>query len=77
LSLALAALSGRAGRHAIWNSFHGGQLSDTNKILIGAVVWLATVTGAHLALNFNWQVLLNDQLPESERKLNVAYIPVT
>jgi len=25
----------------------------------------------------NWQVLMNDRLPEADRKLNVAYIPVT
>jgi len=39
--------------------------------------WLVAITAAHLALNVNWQVLLNDRLPEGRRKLNVAYIPVT
>ena len=42
---------------------------------IGA--WILAITAAHLALNVNWQVLMNDQLPEAQRKLNVAYIPVT
>jgi len=39
--------------------------------------WLAVITAAHLLLNVNWQVLMNDRLPEGQRKLNVAYIPVT
>lgn len=46
---------------------------------IGAIVavWLVAITAAHLVLNVNWPVLLNERLPESERRLNVAYIPVT
>ena len=47
------------------------------KILIGAVAWVAAITAAHLALNVDWNVLLNDRLPIGRRKLNVAYIPVT
>lgn len=47
------------------------------KILIAIAAWLAAITTAHFALNVNWQVLMNDQLPEAKRKLNVAYIPVT
>lgn len=39
--------------------------------------WLAVITGLHLWLNVDWGSLLNDYLPEGERKLNVAYIPVT
>ena len=42
---------------------------------IGA--WIVAITTAHFALNVNWQVLMNDRLPEAQRKLNVAYIPVT
>ena len=44
-------------------------------ILVGS--WLIAITSAHFALNVNWAVLMNDRLPESQRKLNVAYIPVT
>jgi hypothetical protein len=46
---------------------------------IGFVIaaWLVIITAAHLALNVNWPVLMNDRLPEAQRKLNVAYIPVT
>ncbi len=39
--------------------------------------WLALVTAAHLALNVDWSSMLNDWRPPGERKLNVAYIPVT
>ena len=39
--------------------------------------WLLAVTGLHFWLNFDWDAYLNDSLPEHERKLNVAYIPVT
>jgi hypothetical protein len=52
-------------------------MTDTRKILLGVIGWVAAITAAHLTLNVNWQVLLNDRLPESQRKLNVAYIPVT
>ena len=39
--------------------------------------WIVAITAAHSVLNVNWQVLMNDRLPEADRKLNVAYIPVT
>ncbi len=47
------------------------------KIFAFAGAWLAVVTAAHLVLNVDWTVLLNDRLPIAKRKLNVAYIPVT
>jgi hypothetical protein len=47
------------------------------KFVIGAALWLIAVSAAHLALNVDWKVLVNDRLPEGQRKLNVAYIPVT
>jgi hypothetical protein len=47
------------------------------KPLLIAASWLILITAAHFALNVNWQVLMNDRMPESQRKLNVAYIPVT
>ncbi len=52
-------------------------MSDSRKIFLGMCLWVAGITGLHLGLNFNWSVLLNDRLPESQRKLYVAYIPVT
>ena len=47
------------------------------RLLLLLGVWTLAITGAHALLNVNWTVLLNDRLPESQRKLNVAYIPVT
>jgi hypothetical protein len=47
------------------------------KILYGAAAWLVLVSAVHMTLNVDWAVLLNDRLPEDQRKLNVAYVPVT
>jgi hypothetical protein len=47
------------------------------KIALTATAWLLAITAAHLSLNVDWNVLLNDRLPVAQRKLNVAYIPVT
>ena len=47
------------------------------RIGIGLIAWIAAVTGLHAWLNVSWSELLNDRLPEEQRKLNVAYIPVT
>ena len=47
------------------------------RITIGVATWVLAVTAAHMALNVNWSVLMNDRMPEAKRKLNVAYIPVT
>jgi len=56
----------------------GGEgMTAQRKIFLGVAAWLAVITAAHMATNVDWKVLLNDRLPESERKLNVAYIPVT
>jgi hypothetical protein len=52
-------------------------MTTTRKIAITLFAWVAVITAAHLAMNVDWNVLLNDRLPEAQRKLNVAYIPVT
>jgi hypothetical protein len=52
-------------------------MTSQRKFVLGLAVWLTVITAAHMATNVDWKVLLNDRLPESERKLNVAYIPVT
>lgn len=52
-------------------------MTDARKIALAVAVWMAVITAVHLATNVDWQVLMNNRLPESERKLNVAYIPVT
>ena len=53
------------------------EIKDARKITFAIATWIAAITAAHLALNVNWSVLMNDRLPEAKRKLNVAYIPVT
>ena len=47
------------------------------KIALAAFAWLLAISALHAMLNVDWNVLLNDRLPFSKRKLNVAYIPVT
>jgi hypothetical protein len=49
----------------------------SRKVVFALVGWLAAITGLHLWLNFDWESYLNEYRPERERKLNVAYIPVT
>ncbi|HVS30260.1 MAG TPA: hypothetical protein VMS98_02295 [Thermoanaerobaculia bacterium] len=44
-------------------------------LAVGA--WAAVITAAHVVLNVDYNVLLNDRLPIDKRKLYVAYIPVT
>jgi hypothetical protein len=50
---------------------------NMKRILLALAAWTAGITALHLSLNVNWPVLLNDRLPEAQRRLNVAYIPVT
>jgi hypothetical protein len=52
-------------------------MTDRSKMLLGALAWVALVSSLHAGLNVDWSSLMNDRLPEAERKLNVAYIPVT
>ena len=52
-------------------------MTSTRKISFAVAAWVVVITAAHMTTNVDWKVLLNDRLPESERKLNVAYIPVT
>lgn len=52
-------------------------MTTMNRIVLAVAAWVVLITAAHMTVNVDWTVLLNDRLPESERKLNVAYIPVT
>ncbi len=63
----------------LWHAAAGSpkEVIGLKKILIGTGVWLAVITAAHVSLNVDRNVLLNDRLPIAKRKLNVAYIPVT
>jgi len=51
--------------------------TGSRRIVVAVALWTAALTAAHFALNVNWSSVLNDRLPISKRKLNVAYIPVT
>lgn len=52
-------------------------MMSKNRVLAVVIAWVATITGLHLWLNFDWASFLNDFRPEEERRLNVAYIAVT
>lgn len=48
-----------------------------NKLLLFGGGWLVLISALHAYLNVNWPAVLNDYRPSSERKITVAYIPVT
>jgi NitT/TauT family transport system substrate-binding protein len=52
-------------------------MSLSKKILLCALGWLLAISVLHAYLNVNWAAVLNDYRPPSERKITVAYIPVT
>jgi hypothetical protein len=52
-------------------------MTDLKRIAIASLVWIIAITGLHAWLNLDWSKLMNQFLPEDERKLVVAYIPVT
>ncbi|MET0403090.1 MAG: hypothetical protein ABW123_11835 [Cystobacter sp.] len=47
------------------------------KLAAVLTLWVLAITALHAGLNVRWDRVTNEWLPESERKLNVAYIPVT
>jgi NitT/TauT family transport system substrate-binding protein len=52
-------------------------MSIKTKVVLGALGWLALITGLHAYLNVNWAAVLNDYRPVQKRKITVAYLPVT
>src|SRR5882724_13382915 len=52
-------------------------MSDSKRIILGLLLWTTAVSALHLSLNFDWSVVINDRLPEAQRKFNVAFISVT
>jgi NitT/TauT family transport system substrate-binding protein len=52
-------------------------MQDVKRIIMVVLAWVAVITGLHAWLNVEWSSIFNDYLPEAQRKLNVAYIPVT
>ena len=47
------------------------------KVILAIGAWVVLISTAHVMLNVDRNVLLNDRLPIEKRKLYVAYIPVT
>ncbi len=52
-------------------------MNESRRIVLGTLGWLAGISGLHAWLNVDWAAILNDMKPEGQRKLHVAYIPVT
>ena len=52
-------------------------MQDIKRILLVLTAWIVAITWLHAWLNVDWKSVFNQYLPEGERKLNVAYIPVT
>jgi NitT/TauT family transport system substrate-binding protein len=47
------------------------------KVILGAFAWIILVSALHGWLNVSWATVLNEYRPLAERKIVVAYIPVT
>jgi NitT/TauT family transport system substrate-binding protein len=52
-------------------------MQTKTKIIIFGVGWLLLISGLHAYLNVNWAAVLNDYRPTQDRKITVAYLPVT
>lgn len=52
-------------------------MSVKSRVLLFSVGWLVLISVLHARLNVDWTSILNDYLPEDQRRFNVAYIPVT
>lgn len=52
-------------------------MKRSKAIMLGVGAWVVAVTALHLWLNVSWSAVFNEFLPEDQRQLNVAYIPVT
>ncbi|HYO74268.1 MAG TPA: hypothetical protein VEU33_50165 [Archangium sp.] len=51
--------------------------TQTKRVMMAVAAWLVVVSGLHLWMNLDWSSVRNEWRTENERKLNVAYIPVT
>jgi NitT/TauT family transport system substrate-binding protein len=47
------------------------------KVILAAFAWIALISAFHGWLNVSWATVLNEYRPLAERKIVVAYIPVT
>jgi hypothetical protein len=66
---------------AAWSAsgrFVGGStMTDVKQVVLILSLGVVSVTGLHLVININWANINNSRLPPGQRKLNVAFIPVT
>ena len=46
-------------------------------LIVFAAGWLIVISALHACLNVNWPAVLNEYRPSAERKITVAYLPVT
>jgi hypothetical protein len=54
-----------------------GSMRASSIVFLSIAGLTVLVSTLHLGMNGDWASWENDRLPEDERKLNVAYIPVT
>jgi NitT/TauT family transport system substrate-binding protein len=47
------------------------------RVTILALGWVVIISGLHACLNVNWAAVLNEYRPLADRKITVAYLPVT
>jgi NitT/TauT family transport system substrate-binding protein len=52
-------------------------MSLKGKIALFAMGWLLVISALHAWLNVNWVAVLNDYRPVAQRRITVAYLPVT
>jgi len=52
-------------------------MTEMKKFLLTVSAGVVTITALHLVYNTNWSDFRNSRLPPDQRKLNVAFIPVT
>ena len=52
-------------------------MSTGRRISLALLAWLVVLSGLHAYLNVNWAALLNEYRPAAQRKITVAYLPVT
>jgi NitT/TauT family transport system substrate-binding protein len=48
-----------------------------SKVMVFGLGWLVIISGLHAWLNVNWAAVLNEYRPIQDRKITVAYLPVT
>jgi NitT/TauT family transport system substrate-binding protein len=52
-------------------------MTDARKIVFGILAWTTMLSALHVRYNLDFASITNEYLPENQRKINVAYIPVT